>query len=112
LETRRRVYDADRRVILTHSPTLHAGQARGLDQTLAKAGARLDDLAATLARGKTRRDTAAVTAEITKILKNPWAARVISWQLTGDTRPPTGSPGTRTPGPATPWRPRCSASGS
>jgi transposase len=88
LETRRRVYDTDRRVILTHSPTLHAGQARGLDQTLAKAGARLDDLAATLARGKTRRDTTAVTAEITKILKNPWAARVIDWQLTGDT-PPT-----------------------
>lgn len=88
LETRRQVYGADRRVILTHSPSLHAGQARGLDQTLAKAGARLDDLAATLARGKTRRDTAAVTAEITKILKNPWAARVIGWQLTGDT-PPT-----------------------
>lgn len=88
LETRRRVYDADRRVILTHSPSLHAGQARGLDQTLAKAGARLDDLAATLARGKTRRDTTAVTTEITKILKNPWAARVITWQLTGVT-PPT-----------------------
>jgi transposase len=88
LDTRRRVYDRDRRVILTHSPTLHAAQARGLDQTLTKAGARLDDLAATLARGKTRRDTTTVTAEITKILKNPWAARVISWQLTGDT-PPT-----------------------
>ena len=65
LETRREVYGADRRVVLTHSPTLHAGQARGLDQTLAKAGAKLTDLAATLARGNTRRDTAAVTAEIT-----------------------------------------------
>jgi transposase len=85
LDTRRTVYGAARRVVLTHSPTLHAGQARGLDQTLAKAGARLTQLAATLARGKTRRDTAAVTAEITKILKNPWAARVITWQLTGDT---------------------------
>ena len=88
LQTRRRVYDADRRIILTHSRSLHAGQARGLDQTLTKAGAKLDDLAATLARGKTRRDTAAVTTEIAKILKNPWAARVITWQLTGDT-PPT-----------------------
>jgi hypothetical protein len=27
-------------VILTHSPTLHAGQSRGLDQTLAKPGGR------------------------------------------------------------------------
>lgn len=85
LQTRREVYGADRRVVLTHSPTLHAAQSRGLDQTLAKAGARLDDLAATLARGKTRRDTAAVTDHITRILKNPWATRVITWQLTGDT---------------------------
>jgi transposase len=87
LETRRRLYEANRRVVLTHSPTLHAAQSRGLDQTLAKAGARLDDLAATLARGRTRRDTAAVTAEITTIVKDSWAARVISWQLTGDTPP-------------------------
>ena len=57
------------------------------DETLAKAGARLDDLAATQARSKTRRDTAAVTAEITKTPKNPSAARVTSWQLTGDTPP-------------------------
>lgn len=88
LQTRREVYGADRRVVLTHSPTLHQAQSRGLDQALAKAGARLDDLAATLARGKTRRDTAAVTDQITGILKNPWAARVITWHLTGDT-PPT-----------------------
>lgn len=87
LETRRAVYGDQRRVVLTHSPTLHAAQSRGLDQTLAKAGARLDDLAATLARGRTRRDTAAVTAEITAILNNPWAARLITWQLRGDTPP-------------------------
>lgn len=87
LETRREVYGADRRVVLTHSPTLHAGQARGLDQTLAKAGAKLTDLAATLARGNTRRDTAAVTAEITTILTNPWVGRVITWALTGNTPP-------------------------
>ncbi len=38
LETRRRrLRRASRRVVLTHSPTLHAAQARGLDQTLAKA---------------------------------------------------------------------------
>ena len=51
LTTRRQIYGADRRVVLTHSVTLHDKQARGLDQTLATAGARLDDLTATLARG-------------------------------------------------------------
>ena len=55
-DTRRVVYGAGRRAILTHSPELHAGQAGGFDgTTLAKAGKKLDELAATLARGKTRR---------------------------------------------------------
>src|SRR5881394_928283 len=40
-----------RRAVLTHSPTLHAGQSRGLDQTLAKARARLAELQARLRRG-------------------------------------------------------------
>ena len=85
LETRRTIYGRDQRVILTHSPTLHHKQARGLDQTLAKAGARLDDLAATLARGKTRRGRGQVETEITSICANTWAKRVITWELTGDT---------------------------
>ncbi|MCA1682100.1 MAG: IS1634 family transposase [Actinobacteria bacterium] len=88
LDTRREVYSADRRVVLTHSPTLHHAQSRGFDQTLAKASARLAQLADTLARGQTRRPTAKVEAEITQILKDPWVTRVISWELTGDT-PPT-----------------------
>ena len=55
-DTRRAVYGTERRVILTHSPELHARQARGFHgTTLAKAGRKLDELAATLARGKTRR---------------------------------------------------------
>src|ERR1017187_2352460 len=55
-DPRRVVYGAERRAILTHSPELHESQARGLDgTTLAKAGKKLDELAATLARGKTRR---------------------------------------------------------
>ena len=41
---------------LTHSPELHDSQAGGFDgTTLAEAGARLGELAGTLARGKTRR---------------------------------------------------------
>ena len=64
-DTRREAYGARRRAILTHSPELRDSQARGFDgTTLAKAGRKLDELAATLARGKTR--------------------RVITWTLDGD----------------------------
>ena len=85
VETRRTIYGLDQRVILTHSPTLHDKQVRGLDQTLAKTGARLDELAATLARGATRRGRDKVENEITGICHDPWARRVISWELTGHT---------------------------
>jgi transposase len=84
-DTRRQVYGTERRVILTHSPTLHAGQSAGFNQTLAKAGRRLDDLAATLARGKTRRTRDKVQAEIEGICKDPWVRRVLTTTLTGDT---------------------------
>ena len=50
-----------------------------------KAGARLDDLAATLARGRTRRPREQVQAEISGICRDTWARRVIRWELTGDT---------------------------
>ena len=84
-DTRREVYGADRRVILTHSPELHQAQARGFDgTTLAKAGRKLDELAATLARGKTRRPREKVEAEIASITGKPWVRRVISWQLDGE----------------------------
>jgi len=85
LDTRRQVYGADRRTILTHSPELHQAQARGFDgTTLAKAGKKLDELAATLARGKTRRGKDKVEAEIVAITAKPWVRRVITWQLAGD----------------------------
>ena len=85
LETRREVYGRERRAILTHSPELHAAQAAGFTGTTLAKAARLDELAATLARGKTRRPRAKVEAEIGKILHDTWARRVITWQLTGDT---------------------------
>jgi transposase len=75
---------ARRRVVLTHSPTLHAAQARGFDQTLAKATRALDELAATLARGRARRDRAAVEAAIARITRPRWVRRVLSVTLTGD----------------------------
>ena len=84
-DTRRDVYGAERRAILTHSPELRQSQARGFDgTTLAKAGKKLDELAATLARGKTRRARDKVEAEITAIMAKPWVRLVITWQLDGD----------------------------
>src|SRR5674476_1169425 len=53
-DTRRVVYGAQRRTILTHSPELHEHQAR-----------------------------AAVEAEITKITHDAWVRRVITWHLDG-----------------------------
>src|SRR5712691_2597470 len=77
-DTRREVYGADRRAILTHSPQLRQAQARGFDgTTLAKTGRKLDELAATLARGKTRRPREKVEAEIAAITAKPWVRRVI-----------------------------------
>ncbi len=84
-DTRRQVYGTGRRVILTHSPGLHQAQARGFDgTTLAAAGKKLDELAATLARGKTRRPRQKVEAEIEAITRKPWVRRVITWQLDGE----------------------------
>jgi transposase len=83
-DTRREVYGTRRRAILTHSPELHKSQARGFDgTTLARAGKKLDELAATLARGKTRRSKDKVRAEIEAITRKPWVRRVIAWQLDG-----------------------------
>ena len=85
LDTRREVYGADRRAILTHSPELHKSQAAGFTgTTLAKAGKKLDELAATLARGRTRRAREKVQAEIEAITRKPWVRRVIRWELDGD----------------------------
>jgi transposase len=83
-DTRRVTYGTERRTVLTHSPELRASQAAGFDgTTLAKAARKLDDLAATLARGKTRRPREKVEAEISAITARPWVRRVVSWQLDG-----------------------------
>ena len=85
LDARARVLGAQRRVILTHSPSLHTAQQVGFAQTLAKATGALDELAARLARGRTRRGRAAVEADIRGILTPRWVARVLRVKLTGDT---------------------------
>ncbi|MCA1682053.1 MAG: IS1634 family transposase [Actinobacteria bacterium] len=73
-----------RRVVVVHSPTLHAKQVAGFTQTLTKASGRLTELAERLARGKTRRGRAAVEAEIAQVLAPRWLSRVIATTLSGD----------------------------
>ena len=82
-ETTVEALGATRRVLVTHSPNLHAKQARGFDQTLAKATRSLTELARVLAGGKGRRDRPALQAEITRITRPRWLARVLTVTLTG-----------------------------
>ena len=84
-DTRALVFGANRRVVLTHSENLHTKQAHGLDQTLTKTTRDLGELAATLARGRTRRRIDAVQAEVARITHPRWVARVLSTELTGTT---------------------------
>jgi transposase len=83
-DTRRVAYGAERRAVLTHSPELHEAQALGFTgTTLAKAARKMDELAATLARGKTRRARDKVEAEIASITAQAWVRRVVRWELDG-----------------------------
>jgi transposase len=84
-ETRINALGAQRRVLLTHSPNLHAKQARGFDQTIAKATRKLTELAGILERGQGRRDRAGVQAVIDHITRPRWLSRVLTINLTGDT---------------------------
>jgi transposase len=77
-------FGKQRRVVVCHSEGLHAGQSRGFDQTLAKVHRQLTDLAARLARGRTRKARAKVEAEIAAICAPRWVARVVSATLTGE----------------------------
>jgi transposase len=83
-ETTAAALGATRRVLLMHSATLHARQSRGFDQTIAKAARKLAELAARLERGRTRRDRAAVEAEIAAITRPRWLNRVLAATLDGD----------------------------
>ena len=84
-ETRTEALGANRRVIVTHSDTFHDAQVRGFEQSLTKARRRLRELAARLARGKTRRARPAVEADIAAIVRDDRVNQIIDWELTGDT---------------------------
>jgi transposase len=82
-ETKAAALGAERRVILTHSPTLHAKQSRGFDQTIAKATRKLAEIAAVLDGGRGRRDRDALDAQIAAITRPRWLNRVITTTVTG-----------------------------
>ncbi|MGO9295798.1 MAG: hypothetical protein ACLP52_18300 [Streptosporangiaceae bacterium] len=104
---------AQRRAILAHSPELHASHAASFTGTaLAKACRKLDELAATLARGKTRRPRAKVEAEIAVILHDTWPGGSSPGSWTASAPKATASPGTSTPPPALPSKTSSSASTS
>ena len=52
-ETKKAVFGTERRIVVTHSQTLHDRQSAGFDQTLAKAARQLGELQARLERGQT-----------------------------------------------------------
>jgi transposase len=72
------------RVVVTHSPNLHAKQVQGLEQTLTGVARRLGELGERLARGRTRRPREAVEAQVAQILKPRWVSRVVTWSLAGE----------------------------
>lgn len=82
--TTKTVYGAEHSIVVTHSKNLHDKQSRGFDQTIAKARRQLTDLAARLARGRTRKPRDKVEADITRILAPRWLNRVITTTLTGE----------------------------
>ena len=73
--------------MLTHSAELHAGQSRGLDQALAKAGRELDGIRDVLARGRARRSRAQLEAAIDKIVNRQYVRDVLTWTPTGQAPP-------------------------
>jgi hypothetical protein len=85
-DTRAVVAGVRRRVILTHSETLHNAQARAFTEELSTATRELAGLDAALAAGTYRGDRTRVNAEIARITRGRRVERVLSPALTG-TRP-------------------------
>ncbi|OLZ46579.1 transposase [Amycolatopsis coloradensis] len=85
-DTRAVVAGVRRRVILTHSETLHNAQARAFGDELGTATRELAGLDAALAASTYRGDRGQVNAEIARITRGRRVERVLSPSLTG-TRP-------------------------
>jgi len=83
-QTRAEALGGTWRVVVTHSPTLHAKQVQGCEQTLTGVARRLGELGERLARGRTRRPRETVEAQVAQILKPRWVSRVVTWSLAGE----------------------------
>ena len=84
--TRRVVWDVERTLVVLVSPRLQQGQRRGIEQHLATAVHWLDQLKATLARGRQRRTRAVIEAQVTERLRGQHLRDVLSVRLTGEDR--------------------------
>ncbi|WP_410627720.1 transposase [Amycolatopsis sp. cmx-8-4] len=83
LDTHAVVDGVRRRVVLTHSATLHAAQSRAFADELATATRELDGLAGALAAGTHRGDRAQVHAEIGRVTRGRRVERVLTAVLSG-----------------------------
>jgi len=84
---RREIWGAPRTAIVLVSKRLQDGQARGVMQHAASAAKWLDDLAATLARGRQRRDRAQLQRDIEARLRGrQFLGRVVKFELEGEAR--------------------------
>jgi transposase len=81
--TERHVWGATRTLVVLVSARLQQGQRRGVEQHLATAIRWLDQLQATLARGKQRRSRATIEAQITERLRGQHLRKIVEVRLTG-----------------------------
>lgn len=81
--TRRLVWGAERTLVVLVSPRLQQGQRRGVEQHLATAVRWLDQLQATLARGRHRRTRAAIAAQVAERLRGQHLRDVLTVRLRG-----------------------------
>lgn len=72
------------RALLTHSAELHAGQARGLTQTLAKTERELSKIADVLASGRGRRTREQLDKALDKITNKRWVRDLLTTTITGE----------------------------
>lgn len=85
--TRRKIWGAERTVVVVLSERLRAGQVRGIEQHLASARRWLDDLAATLEGGKQRRDRARIERDIERrLMGRQHLDKLLHVELSGEGR--------------------------
>ena len=82
-DTRAQVSGVSRRVVVTHSESLHRAQLRGFTQALNHAARQLDGFAEALRCGAHRHTREQAAAEIARITRVRWVDRVLQTSLTG-----------------------------